>query len=217
MSNGWSIKAVVREIVLSSTYRQSSDNRRSGAGVSPASKNPQPSSLDPDNALLWRMNRRRLSIEQWRDAVLFVSGELALEGGKSLELDDPDNRRRTVYARISRLKLNDLLMQFDYPDANVHAEQRSVTTTAMQKLFMLNSPFILSRAKALAARLTANPRQADKQRIERAYRLLFAREPEASEVKLALDFLRKPPAAAMTRWEQYAQILLASNEMLYVD
>src|SRR5439155_16471930 len=102
MSNGWSIKAVVREIVLSSTYRQSSDNRRSGAGVSPASKNPQPSSLDPDNALLWRMNRRRLSIEQWRDAVLFVSGELALEGGKSLELDDPDNRRRTVYARISR-------------------------------------------------------------------------------------------------------------------
>src|SRR2546426_8190828 len=140
------------------------------------------------------MNLRRLSIEQWRDSVLFVSGELACEGGKSLELDDPANHRRTLYARISRLKLNDLLMQFDYPDANVHAEKRSVTTTATQKLFMLNSPFILSRARALAARLTANPRENDHARVERGYRLLFGREPEGSEVKLALEFLRKPAA-----------------------
>jgi len=69
-----------------------------------------------------------------------------------LELDDPANLRRTVYARISRLKLNDVLMQFDYPDANVHAEWRSVTSTPMQKLFVLNGPFVLAQAKALAAR-----------------------------------------------------------------
>jgi len=78
------------------------------------------------------MNRRRLTIEQWRDAVLYATRRTRIRRGKSLELDHPSNRRRTVYARVSRLKLNDLLMQFDYPDANVHAEQRSITTTAIQ-------------------------------------------------------------------------------------
>ena len=205
MENGWSIKAIVREIVMSSTYRQSS--RASS----------QQESADAANELLGRMNLRRLSIEQWRDSVLFVSGELAWEGGKSLELDDPANHHRTLYARISRLKLNDLLMQFDYPDANVHAEKRSVTTTAGQKLFMLNSPFMLSQARALAARLKANPAESDRSRVQRAYRLLFGREPEETEAKLALEFLRKPGTPEMTRWEQYAQLLLASSEMLYVD
>ena len=205
MENGWSIKTLVREIVLSSTYRQSS---RAASKQEPA---------DPGNELLGRMNLRRLSIEQWRDAVLFVSGELACEGGQSLELDDPANHRRTLYARISRLKLNDLLMQFDYPDANVHAEKRSVTTTASQKLFMLNSPFMLSQARALAARLNANLAESDKTRVRRAYGLLFGRVPEVRELKLALEFLRKPGTPEMTRWEQYAQLLLASNEMLYVD
>src|SRR5206468_8360506 len=85
---------------------------------------PSKSALDPANELLWHMNRRRLTVEQWRDAALTASGELETGGGKSMELDDPKNLRRTVYARISRLKLNDLLMQFDYPDANVHAEKR---------------------------------------------------------------------------------------------
>jgi hypothetical protein len=205
VENGWSIKRLVREIVLSSTYRQSS--------------RASPQQVDPDtaNERLGRMNLRRLSIEQWRDTALFVSGELDWEGGKSLELDDPANHRRTVYARISRLKLNDLLMQFDYPDANVHAEQRSVTTTASQKLFLLNSPFMLSRARALAARLKSNPAESDRARIQRGYRLLFGREPEAIEVNLALEFLRKPGTPQMPRWEQYAQLLLASNEMFYVE
>ena len=205
MENGWSIKTLVREFVLSSTYRQSS---RATA---------RQASTDAANDLLGRMNLRRLSIEQWRDAVLFVSGDLAWEGGNSMELDDPANHRRTLYARISRLKLNDLLMQFDYPDANVHAEKRSVTTTASQKLFMLNSPFMAAQARALAARLNADPAESDRSRVERAYRLLFGRQPEEAGVKLALEFLHKPGAPEMTRWEQYAQLLLASNEMLYVD
>jgi hypothetical protein len=205
MENGWSIKTLVREIVQSSTYRQSS---RDTSGQT---------STDPANDLLGRMNLRRLTIEQWRDAVLFVSGELAFEGGQSLELDDPANHRRTLYARISRLKLNDLLMQFDYPDANVHAEKRSATTTASQKLFLLNSPFMLSQARALAARLKANPAENNRSRVQRVYRLLFSRPPEESELKLALEFLRKPDAPEMTRWEEYAQLLLVSNEMFYVD
>jgi hypothetical protein len=206
MANGWSVKSLVRELVLSATYRQSA-----------IASDPRSSRVDPANDLLSHMNRRRLSIEQWRDAVLFVTGELEAGGGPSAELDDPANRHRTVYARISRLKLNDLLMQFDYPDANVHAEKRSVTTTAIQKLFVLNSTFMLERARALAARLNAHAGETEERRVARAYRVLFGREPVAEESRLALDFLGKPSSGEASRWDQYAQILLASNEMTYVD
>jgi Protein of unknown function (DUF1553) len=158
-----------------------------------------------------------LTVEQWRDAVLATSGELLESiGARSQDLDESSNRQRTVYARISRLKLNDLLMQWDYPDANVHAERRSVTVTPMQKLFVLNSTFMQRSADALAARLLGAA-ESDDYRVTLAYRLLFAREPEPDERALALDFLLKPNGSQMTRWEQYAQLLLASNEMLYVD
>ncbi len=205
MNNAWSLKSLAREIVLSSTYRQVS-----GSDAKKAKS-------DAPNDLLWRMNRRRLTVEQWRDTALFVSGELKWEGPNSPDLDDQGDMRRTVYSRISRLKLNDMLAQFDYPDANVHAEKRSVTTTPIQKLFMLNSPFMLSRAAALSARLAKNALQGDAARAQQAYMLLFGRNADAAELKLALGFLHGPPGAGMSRWEQYAQILLASNEMLYVD
>jgi hypothetical protein len=146
-----------------------------------------------------------------------VSGDLEPIGGRSIELDDATNRHRTVYAQVSRLKLNDMLVQFDYPDANVHAEKRAVTTTPTQKLFLLNSPFMLERAHGLAGRLTSRSRESNRSRIQQAYQLLFAREPERAEVNVALEFLGKPPVGSMSRWEQYAQILLASNEMFYVD
>jgi hypothetical protein len=205
MDNGWSVKALVREMVLSSTYRQSSRLDETKQAV------------DADNEFLWHMNRRRLPIEMWRDAALAVAGELESGDGKSLELDEATNHQRTVYARISRLKLNDMLMQFDYPDANVHAEKRSVTTTATQKLFVLNSPFMLRRAKALAARLTANPRENNRARVEQAYQLLYGRPATSAEASLAAEFLGKAETPEMSRWEQYAQTLLAANEMFYVD
>src|SRR5687767_1377601 len=87
MERGWSVKTLVRELVTSATYRQSAEVRPAAATV------------DPANELLSRMSRRRLSIEQWRDAVLFASGKLDETGGKSLELSDPANVKRTVYAR----------------------------------------------------------------------------------------------------------------------
>ncbi len=206
IASGWDVKALVREMVLSSTYRQS------------CASSPSELAKDPSNESFGRMNRRRLSVEQWRDSVLALTGELDQARGKSTELDDLKNRRRTVYARISRLKLNDLLMQFDYPDANVHAEKRTVTTTAMQKLFVLNSPFILDRAKALALavdRAFPHARWAD--RITAIYDLVYGRAPKAEESELALDFLMKPQRGDMPRWEQYAQALLASNELFYID
>ena len=229
MDHNWSIKNLIREIVLSSTYRQSSaipsipapsnpgEGKRGGTQDS-ALRTQDSLTIDATNDLFWHMNRRRLTIEQWRDTVLYVAGELEESADtKSMELSDPKNLHRTVYARISRKQLNDLLAQFDYPDANVHAERRAVTTTPMQKLFVLNSPFMLERSKSLAARLTADPKESDQSRIDRAYKLILGRPPDADEIKLALAFLAKPATGEMTRWEQYAQVLLASNELLYVD
>jgi hypothetical protein len=212
VKDGWSVKSLVREIVLSSTYRQVSAAPASGKSAAARG-----AVKDPANSLLWRMNRRRLTVEQWRDAVLAVSGSLEAGGGPSQEVLDPANRRRTLYSRISRLKLNDLLMQFDYPDANVHAEKRSVTTTPMQKLFMLNSPFMLEQARALAARLNAGAEATTAERVRRAYLLLYGRLPAAEEGRLALAYLANPEGDGMPRWERYAQVLLAANELLYLD
>jgi hypothetical protein len=203
VANNWSVKMLVREIVHSSAYRQSSESSSHAGAQS-----------DPENILLWRMNRKRLAIEQWRDSALFVAGDLNNKGGKSLELDDPRNFRRTVYARISRLKLNDTLMQFDYPDANVHAERRTATTTPTQKLFLLNNPFVLERSSTFQARLAG---KTDAARLEQAYRILFGREPTRAESDKALEFLSGPSDSEFSRWEQLAQVLLASNEFLYVD
>jgi hypothetical protein len=229
MNSGWSLKALVREFVLSATYRQSSKYSVSSVqySINKRSENssanlPTPHSeyslSDPDNILLGHMNRRRLSVEQFRDALLFVSGELDFKAtGPSLELDSGSNHRRTIYGRVSRLKLNDLLMQFDYPDANVHSEKRSATTTATQKLFVLNSPFMMERAKAFALRVQEEAPDNDSLRVTLAYRLAFAREPQLEERTLALEFLSQPATGKPSRWEQFAQVLLASNEMLYVD
>ncbi|MEO8352597.1 MAG: DUF1553 domain-containing protein, partial [Chthoniobacteraceae bacterium] len=203
--NNCTQKYVSAEIVLSAAYRQSTTIDTGQA------------TLDPENVWLGRMNRRRLTIEQWRDTALFVSGELReAPGGKSEDIDAPTTRCRTLYARISRLKLADTLMQFDYPDANVHAEKRAVTTTPIQKLFMMNSPFVQRMAASLAARLLGRAED-DPTRVANAYRLLFNREPDETELALALKFLRKTAASDLSRWEQYAQLLLASNELLYVD
>jgi hypothetical protein len=205
VEQGWSIKTLVREIALSATYRQGSRN------------DPAKMALDPGNESLWRMNRRRLSVEQWRDAVLYVSGELRESlGARSENLDDPDGTLRTVYSRVSRMKLAELLMQFDYPDANVHAEKRSATTTPIQKLFLLNSAFMQRRAAALAMRLQ-QIEGTDDEHLTAIYRLLFARDPDATERTLGLAYLRSGHTSEMTAWERYAQLLLASNEMLYVD
>jgi hypothetical protein len=207
---GWSLKWLHREIVLSATYRQSSLG------------DPRSVSKDPDNRLFSRMPRRRLGVEGWRDAVLAAAGRLdtATVGGPSIDPLDPKERRRTVYSKVSRLDLNRLLALFDFPDPNVSAERRAETTTPLQKLFMLNSPFMAAQAEALADRLREEvddeTSRGDGKRIDLAYRLLFARPPTAKEAEIGLKYLDGGGDRA-ARWRQYAQVLLAANEMLYVD
>src|SRR5439155_6679606 len=111
---------------------------------------------DPENRLLGRMSRRRMSVEAWRDAVLAGAGQLdQAVGGKSIDPQDPKERRRTVYSRVSRLEVNRMLALFDFPDPNAHAAVRAETITPLQKLFVLNSPFMVEHAAALADRLAA--------------------------------------------------------------
>jgi hypothetical protein len=139
-------------------------------------------------------------------------------GGQTFDLRDSTARRRTVYAKISRHELNGLLRLFDFPDANVTADKRSVTTVPQQQLFALNSDFVVLQAKAFAERVSKLGK-ADEEKISAAYKLAYGREPDSSEVALSLEFLKLPtkPEDKLTRWQQYAQALLASNEFLYVD
>ncbi|HUG69600.1 MAG TPA: PSD1 and planctomycete cytochrome C domain-containing protein [Pirellulaceae bacterium] len=206
MESGWSLKRLQREIVLSATYRQSSDIDESKQAI------------DPANTLLWRMNRRRLSIEAWRDTLLSVSDRLTLRiGGPSIDPQEPDGRRRTAYSRVSRLELDAMLALFDFPDPNAHSPKRNETTTPLQKLFVLNSPFMVRQAESFARRVTA-AESANADRIRLAYRVAFGREPNSDELELGLTFLDGcDKAEEQAGWVQYAQIVLASNEMLMVD
>jgi hypothetical protein len=205
MDSGWSLKWLQREMVLSATYRQSSRGTDANRGA------------DPDNRLLGRMNRRRLSIEAWRDAVLAAAGRLAgAVGGPSIDPANPREHRRTVYSRISRLSLNPLLALFDFPDPNIHADRRVETTTPLQKLFVLNSPFLIDEAQALAQRLIAASGGNSPGIVQQAYLLLYGRPATPAEVKLGLHYLGLggDPEA---RRREYAHVLLAANEMLFID
>jgi hypothetical protein len=186
----WSPKALIREIVLSETYQASSTQTAEAQKV------------DPGNRLFWRAERRRLDAESMRDMLLAVTGELETKvGGESAPLDDK-LRRRTVYARVGRYQQNETLALFDFPSSSVSAEHRAATNVPLQRLFFLNSDFIKQRAETFAGRAPS---------VERAYALLFQRAPSAKEKERGERFLAEASRA------EYAQVLLSSNEFLYVD
>jgi hypothetical protein len=221
IAGGWSLKGLHREIMLSATYQQAVGQAANlpdaRAGWKPA---PQ-EKVDPDNRWLWRMNRRRLEVEAWRDAMLAVSGTLRLErGGPPQDLGDSQNRRRTLYGTVKRRELNDLLRLNDFPDPTAHSPARVPTTTPLQQLFVLNSPFVQQQAAALARRLKAQAPGGIEARVWRAYLLLYGRPATDGQVKLAVEFLtagRPEAPVSDAMWEQYAQVLLGSNEFLFVD
>jgi len=219
--SGYSIKAIHREILLSATYQLSSRSP-----VSPPTERKKDSSLltlqseDPDNELLWRANRRRLDAEALRDAMLFVAGRLdSTVGGPSFDLS-ADDRRRTIYGRVSRSKLDHTLALFDFPDPSLSNSKRSVTNVPLQWLFFLNSDFVWREAGALAERIDNDEKASGTQVIQNAYRLLLGRTPSSSEVQLGLAYLADPTTRAAQdspALQQYLQVLLSSNEFLYVD
>jgi hypothetical protein len=208
VQSGWSIKGLHRRLMLSTAYRLSSEHDARNAA------------LDPDNAYLWRHTPQRLDIEAWRDAILAVSGRLdRTPGGPPRGLGEPGHVRRTLYGKVSRLEPDRMLVAFDFPDANVSSERRSVTVVPQQQLFVLNSDFMIASARSLARRLE-KAADRDETRIALAHRWAFGRAPTEAETRLALEFLRTAnpgPEDKLTAWEQYAQAILAANEFVWID
>ncbi|MHC5536841.1 DUF1549 and DUF1553 domain-containing protein, partial [Singulisphaera rosea] len=202
MAGGWSIKSLHRTILLSAAYQRSARYDEHNVRI------------DPDNRFLWRMNRRRLEVEPWRDSMLLVSGNSDLSlGGPSKDLSSPDNLRRTLYGAVSRHNLDPLLRLFDFPDPNLTSDLRPVTSVPLQQLFVLNSDFMARQSKALAERVTALGSN-DEERIRQAFSLLYGRPPSELEIQLGNRLVSSGISDA---WEKYAQILLSSNEFAFVD
>ena len=202
---GWSWKSVIRTIVMSAAYRQSSDHRG------------DLESTDPDNALLARQARLRLAAELIRDSSLAVSGLLDTRiGGRSVRPPQPegarrmgatgdddwvasegrDRYRRGMYIQYQRMAPYPLLSAFDMPDTYETACRRGRTNTPLQALNLLNDPVFLEAAQALAARVLTEFRGDLSDRLRQAFRLCLARDPDPAE----LDFLE-------TSWDRQREIL----------
>ena len=206
IEKGWSLKWLHREIVTSATYRQGSGHH------------PEMALRDPDNRWLWRMSRRRLEVEAWRDAMLAVSGQLVLEiGGPPQSLSHAGNRRRTIYGEIDRRDLESVLRIHDFPDPDAHSPAREETITPLQQLFVLNGEFVRLQSEALVARLFHEYPDSQEDRLELVYQLLFGRPVSKEEMDLAQSFLNEEDSPDRESWNRYAQALLGSNEFLFVD
>ncbi len=194
ISEGWSTKKLHRRIVCSSTYRQSSIIAKD-LGVNQAEQS-RIDRLDPENRLLRRMNRKRLSFEEYRDSLLQMGGRLEeSDRGRSTDLfasSGTDHRRRTLYGLVDRQFLSTILRTFDFANPDLHNARRSETTVPQQALFSMNHPFQLQQARAVAARAIARTGTDDGSKIVQLYRLVLQRNPTMQELALAESFLQTP-------------------------
>ncbi len=218
VTRGWSVKAMHRLMMLSSTYRLASEPKVANAAA------------DPENRYLWRMNRRRLDAENLRDAVLAVSGRLNLKmGGRPVlpplseeerlgmwdkgdwpeSLDPAEHARRSIYVFAKRQFPYPMFKTFDAPDTSASCGRRAVTTVAPQALTLLNSNFMIRSARALAERLAQfGPPE---QQVEAAWELTLARPPTPDEQAQGADLLARGGP------EQFSLMLFNLNEFVYID
>ncbi|MDZ4686282.1 MAG: PSD1 and planctomycete cytochrome C domain-containing protein [Planctomycetaceae bacterium] len=212
VADGWSIKSLHRQIVLSSTYQQRSEDRPDGV------------QRDPENRLLWRMNRRRLDWEALRDTLLMTAGSLdPTPGGPSVSLTtQPFSTRRTVYGFVDRQNLPGEFRTFDFAPPDASSPQRHQTTVPQQALYFLNSPFLKEQARRLARRSDLPARDAAAARIAALHQLLYGREAEPDEIAAGVRYVSVSPPSDNSGnwfdpWEEYAQVLLLANEFSFVD
>ena len=246
MEAGWSQKRLIRFIVLSNVYQQSSD------------ENPKYSQIDPNNRLLWRANIRRLDFESIRDSLLVFSGKLdPTIGGKPINLtEEPYSYRRSVYGYVDRGNLPEIMQQFDFSDPDMPNSKRATTVVPQQALFFLNSPMVVDIARKMVARQEFASATDDLARIGALYSVIFQRAPRPEETKLGLAYIdevkrtlangpalvetpqprrrgannnpsdgrsaiqnqgEKVDRRPLTEWEQYAQALLFANEVVYMN
>lgn len=219
--HGWSIKRLVREIVLSRTYRQASTFNRAAY------------LKDPENRLLWRASKRRLDAESIRDAMLAAAGELDASrpdaswvgrviGDRPISLIGLDKRlptdldgstHRSVYLPVIRDRLPDVLELFDFAEPSLVTGHRETTNVPVQALYLMNGAFVRQRAAALASRLHGETKTSE-QRVEAAFLLCFGRAPDPSESKRSLMFLNKGAADAAVESPNQQRILTSFCQAL---
>jgi len=217
LRGGSRLKPMHRLLVLSEAYRQ-------------GNANPAARARDPENRWLGWFPRRRLELEAMRDSLLVIAGRLdPTVGGRPIENPaGPANQRRTIYSVIDRQNLPALFRSFDFAAPDQCAERRPQTMVPQQALYALNSPFVLEQAGALAGLMaSASPDPAE--RVRGLFQRVVGRNPTRTEAAAALEFVNslKPPASsdgatpkpvdAADAWAQLAQVLLISNEAVFID
>ena len=210
--DGMSLKKLQRMIMLSAVYQQSTKETL------------DEHVKDPLNRYYSHFSLQRLDAEQLRDSMLFVAGDLDTkdEGGPAKELG-LDNDRRTVYAKVSRFRIDSFIQAFDFPNPTFTAEQRFSTNVPVQRLYFMNNTFVYKQAGVFADRVY--PKGDDSARITEAYRLLFGRTPTPAELQAGLDFLKANPdkpgylvnQEPITAWKQYTRVLFSSNEFEFLN
>jgi hypothetical protein len=230
MSQKWSVKKLIRSIVLSRTYQLSSQHNAANYEI------------DPANRYLWRMERRRLDAEEIRDAMLVAGGRIDLErpvgslvlglgngrvgGGKALqEIRKPSNVR-SVYLPVLRGTVPEMLQAFDAADPSLIVGKRDVTTVPTQALFLMNNSFVVTQAEAMAQRILGHTGLNQADRIDLAFRVALGRLPSERERSDVIKYLNeyrqaverdnqkvRPQVAA---WTSFCQTLFESGEFRYV-
>jgi hypothetical protein len=221
----WSLKKLIRTIVLSRTYQLSSAYNATAAEA------------DPDNTLLWRHSVRRLEGESIRDAMLAVSGKLNLtppigspvtksgnievKNGNDREFAKFQNTHRSVYLPMVRNAEPEMLVTFDLPDTELVVGDRSVTTVPAQSLFLLNSSWAIEQATALAERVLSLPGLGDDARIEKVFRLALGRDANATELARLKSYLESESPAGGSpdkqAWSRLCQTIFAAAEFRYIE
>ena len=202
MEDHWSTKNLIRQMLLSSTFKQTSSPRQ------------ELQNNDPENSFLIRMNRRRLDFETMHDSMLAMAGTLEpAVGGRSVEMFAPPfSSKRALYAFIDRQNLPGVLRTFDFALPDTHSPQRFITSVPQQALYLLNSPFVQEQASKFTLRFANTDDHAEK--IEAMYRVALQRSPTNEELKSSLEFL---VASGPDGFKQLAQVLLASNAFQFID
>ncbi len=214
MSNGWSTKHLHRLIVTSKTYKQSSRLI------------PQSLEQDPENKSLWRWPQRRLEAEAIRDSVLVATGELnRIIGGPSIPPQHVEEQlRRTIYLTQRRSELPDVMTMFDAPDGIKSCSRRDVSTVALQPLYLLNSPFVVSRAKKLAELVQAGAAQNRSDQVNDVFIRTLGREPTEVEKRQAVSLFSDTSTpvdiseekSADMQLIQFCHAMLNLNEFVYL-
>ena len=209
----WSVKKMIRRIVMSRTYRLASTGESIGR------------TIDPENRLIWRANRKRLTAESIRDSILSVSGQLSMQQGgptirKFSQYDwgyEFNTIRRSVYVPLFRNTLLEVFETFDVANPNVVSGRRSVTILPTQALYMMNSPFVNAEAKRAGERIIRSG-ATDAERVRLVYRLALGREPSAAEADVVMKFIEESKVGEKSgAWSALIHSLFGSVDFRHLD